>query len=320
MAFARHVAFLLGSVWLAASIAFVLIHRAPGGPAIALGGESGAPGYLEDIQRLYGLDRPLPEIYLSWLAGVLTGDLGFSYRSQQPVLTLILDRLPVTLALVGPAMVLAATTGMLIGMARVPQPGRPRHGFVAAMAALHALPSYIVGQALVIVFALWLGLLPVQGLVDARVPSTGLEQTFDMARHLVLPVLALALHHLTFMALLTRARVADELARPYAVTAAAKGLTAAVIRRRHALPNAALAIATLFGARLGAFVAGAVVIETAFALPGLGRLAVTSAVARDHPVVIGIVLVTTAIVVAGNLGIDAVLSRLDPRLAKAAAT
>ncbi|MFZ5782663.1 MAG: ABC transporter permease [Pseudomonadota bacterium] len=317
MALARRAAFLVGAVWLAASIAFVLIHLAPGGPAIALGGESGAPGYLEEVERLYGLDRPLPEIYLSWLADVMTGDLGFSYRSQQPVLTLILDRLPVTLALVGPAMVLAATAGMILGLARIPRPGRPRRGFVAAMAALHALPSYIVGQGLVIVFALWLGLLPVQGLVDARAVTTGPARVLDMARHLVLPVVALALHHLTFMALLTRARVADELERPYAVTAAAKGLTAAAIRRRHALPNAALGIATLFGARLGAFVAGAVVIETAFGLPGLGRLAVTSAVARDHPVVIGIVLATTAVVVAANLGVDAVLGRLDPRLAKA---
>lgn len=116
--------------------------------------------------------------------------------------------------------------------------------------------------------------------------------------------------------MLTRARVADELERPYVVTAAAKGVAPAAVRRRHALPNALLGIATLFGARLGAFVAGAVVIETLFALPGLGRLAVTSAMARDHPVVIGIVLFTTAVVIAGNLVVDAVLQRLDPRLAE----
>ena len=313
MSVVRRLAFFLGAVWLASSLAFLLIHLAPGGPAIALGGESGAPGYLEDVARLYGLDRPLPERYLTWLTGVARGDLGFSYRSQQPVLTLIVDRLPVTLALVAPAILLSSLTGMALGLAQVPQSGRPRRGFVAAMAALHALPSYLIGQFLVLVFALWLGLLPVQGLVDARGQGATL---FDMARHLVLPVVALALHHVAFMALLTRARVADEMERPYTVTAAAKGLTPARVRARHALPNALLAIATLLGARLGAFVAGAVVIETLFALPGLGRLAVTSAAARDHPVIIGIVLFTTAVVVAGNLIVDAAMARLDPRLAK----
>lgn len=309
-------AFFVATVWLAATLAFVLIHLAPGGPAVALGGESGAPGYLEEIQRLYGLDRPLPEIYVDWLLDVARGNLGFSYRSQQPVLALILDRLPVTLALVAPAIVLSALAGVALGLAQVPTGERPRRGFVAAMAALHALPSYVVGQGLVIVAALGLGLLPVQGLVDARSVATGAARLLDMARHLVLPVLTLALHHVAFMALLTRARVARELARPYTVTAAAKGVTPAGVRRRHALPNAMLGIATLFGARLGGFVAGAVVVETLFALPGLGRLVVTSAIARDHPVVIGIVLFTTAVVVAANLIVDALLRRLDPRVAE----
>lgn len=310
----RRLLFPVGAVWLAATLAFGLIHLAPGGPAIALGGESGAPGYLEEVARLYGLDRPLPEIYLAWMTDLLRGDLGFSYRSQQPVLRLILDRLPVTLALVGPAILLSALGGVALGLAQTPRPERPRQGFVAAMAALHALPSYLVGQGLIVVFALWLGLLPVQGLLDARSDSTGAGRQLDMAWHLVLPVLALALHHVAFVALLTRARVADELARPYIVTATAKGLSTSAVRRRHALPNALLGIVTLFGARLGSFVAGAVVVETVFALPGLGRLAVTSAVARDHPVVIGLVLVTTAIVVTGNVAADAALHWLDPRL------
>lgn len=318
MCFLRHLlgrfVSILGAAWLAATVAFLLIHLAPGGPAIALGGDSGAPGYLEDVARLYRLDRPLPEIYLGWLGDLLRGDLGYSYRNHRTVLRLILERLPVTLALVGPAILLSAIAGVALGLGQAPSPGRPRRGFVATMAGLHAVPSYLVGQGLVVVFALWLGLLPVQGLVDAREPATGARHVLDMARHLVLPVLALALHHVAFVALLTRARLADELERPYVVTAAAKGVPPAAVRRRHALPNATLAIATLFGSRLGAFVAGAIVIETVFALPGLGRLAVSSALARDHPVVIGIALVTTLIVVAGNLMVDAAMRRLDPRL------
>ena len=144
--------------------------------------------------------------------------------------------------------------------------------------------------------------------------QAALGRMLDMARHLVLPVLALALHHLTFVALLTRTRVMAEMERPYVVTAAAKGVAPRLVRRRHALPNAMLSLVSLFGSRLGAFVAGAVTIEVLFALPGLGRLAVTSAVARDHPVVIGLVLFTTAIVVVTNLVVDLAFRRLDPRL------
>lgn len=306
-------AWAIGTVWLAASLAFLLIHLAPGGPAIALGGDSGAPGYLEEVARLYRLDRPLPEIYLDWLARVATGDLGHSYRSGQSVLSLILERLPVTLALVAPAVMLSAIAGTLLGLLRTPR------GFAASMAALHAVPGYLVGQTLVMVFALGLGVLPVQGLVDGRGPdSGGIARLLDMARHLILPVLALALHNLTFVALLTRTRVMAEMERPYAVTAAAKGVAPRLVRRRHALPNAMLGLVSLLGSRLGGFVAGAVTIEVLFALPGLGRLAVTSAIARDHPVVIGLVLFTTAVVVMTNLVVDLTFRRLDPRVGETA--
>lgn len=309
----RRLAWAIGTVWLAASLAFLLIHLAPGGPAIALGGDSGAPGYLEDVARLYGLDRPLPEIYLDWLARVAMGDLGHSYRSGQSVLSLILERLPVTLALVAPAVALSAITGTFLGLLRT------RRGFAASMAALHAVPGYLVGQVLVMVFALGLGILPVQGLVDGRgAGGGGLERLLDMARHLVLPVLALALHHLIFVALLTRTRVMAEMERPYTLTAAAKGVAPRLVRRRHALPNAMLSLVSLFGSRLGGFVAGAVTIEVLFALPGLGRLAVTSAIARDHPVVIGLVLFTTAVVVTTNLVVDLAFRSLDPRLEETA--
>lgn len=305
----RRLAWAIGTVWLAASLAFLLIHLAPGGPAIALGGDSGAPGYLEEVARIHGLDRPLPEIYLDWLARVATGDLGHSYRSDQSVLSLILERLPVTLALVAPAVALSAIAGTFLGLLRT------RRWFAASMAAFHAVPGYLVGQVLVMVFALGLGILPVQGLVDGRgAVGGGLERLLDMARHLVLPVLALALHHLTFVALLTRTRVMVEMERPYTLTAAAKGVVPRLVRRRHALPNAMLSLVSLFGSRLGGFVAGAVTIEVLFALPGLGRLAVTSAIARDHPVVIGLVLFTTAVVVMTNLVVDLAFRRLDPRL------
>lgn len=314
MAFAaRRIGFGLFAIWAAATLAFLLAHFAPGGPAVGLAGEFGAPGYLEEVSRVYGLDRPLPVIYADWLRRLLMGDLGISYREQAPVLQLIADRAPVTLAVMLPAIVLAAMTGLFLGLWAT-ELGKPRRGLVGALAALHAMPSYVVAHGFVLLFALGLGLLPVQGLTDARIALSGLAALLDVARHLVLPILALATVQLAFMALIVRARVLEEVCRPYIVTAQAKGADRRRVLLRHALPNAALPIVTLAGWRLGTVLGGSIIIETVFALPGLGRLAVTAAIARDHPTVIGIVLVASVFMVTVNLLIDLLSYVLHPRL------
>lgn len=204
------------------------------------------------------------------------------------------------------------TSRRRLGIVSAPEPGKPRRGMVAAMSALHAVPNYLVAQALVIALAVGAGLFPVQGLVDARAPGG----FWDMAHHLVLPVVSLAMHHLTFIVLLTRARIGREMQMHYVTTAFAKGLTKHQVRVRHALPNALLPLTTLFGSRFGAFVAGSVVIETVFALPGLGRLAVSSAIGRDYPTIIGVVLVGCAAIVIANLIVDLLMHWLDPRTAE----
>lgn len=304
------------AVWLAASLAFILVHLAPGGPAAALGGDYGAPGHLEEVTHAFGLDRPLPAIYVDWLRRIAQGDLGMSYRSQVPVATLIAERAPVTIALMVPALILATLAGLVLGLAAADM--RRGSSIVAGvLAGLHAVPSYVIAQGLVVVFALGLGWFPVQGLVDPRAHATGLGQIVGMAWRLTLPVLSLATLQLAFVALLVQARVAEELRRPYIVTALAKGLTHSAAKRGHALPNAALPLVTLIGWRFSAIVGGSVVIETVFALPGLGRLAVTSAAARDFPTVIGVVLVSCAVVVAVNVVVDLIAFRLDPRITKA---
>lgn len=308
----RRLLYAIFSLWVAASIAFLLIHAAPGGPAIALAGEYGAPGYLEDVARIYGLDRPLGQIYRDWLLRLLRGDLGYSYRHQIPVAALIAERLPVTLGLMLPAIMLSGLFGVGLGMVSVAKPGKPGRGMVAAMAALHAVPNYLVAQLLIMLLSLGVGLFPVQGLTDARAPGG----FWDMAYHLVLPVISLALHQFTFITLLTRACVGQEMEKPYAIAAFAKGLSIGQVKFRHALPNALLPLFTLFGVRIGAFLAGSVVVETVFALPGLGRLAVSAAISRDHPVVIGIVLIGCAAILLANLVVDIGLRRLDPRMAE----
>lgn len=299
------------TVLVAATVAFVLAHLAPGSPAVALGGDFGAPGLIEEIARLQGLDRPVLAIYGEWLIRLAQGDLGFSLRAQARVADLIRERLPVTLALMLPALVLSAAVGIWAGVAAVSGRGRAA---VALLAGLHAVPGYLLAQGLVLVFALRLGLLPVQGLEDPRLPPDGTWQTAAVwARHLALPVTALTLNQLCFCALLTRARLAEELGRLYVIAARAKGVSDRAARWRHALPNALLPLLTLFGTRFGTLIGGALVIETVFALPGLGRLAVTAAIARDQPTVIGVVLVAALAIVLGNLVVDLLHLWLDPR-------
>ncbi|BBK32469.1 peptide/nickel transport system permease protein [Stella humosa] len=297
-----------------ATATFLLVHMAPGGPLVALGGEHAAPGQVEELARRLGLDRPLWRVYLDWLGRLAQGDLGVSYRHQMPVAALIAERLPATLALVVPSILLSAAIGVALGLLALPGPGRPRRALAGWMAALHALPTYLVAQLLVLALARGLDLLPVQGIADARAPAgswPGLA--LDWAHHLVLPVTALTLHHLTLVALLVRRRVADELPRAYVRTAQAKGASPLRVLLVHALPNGLLPLVALLGVRLGSVIVGAVVVETVFAIPGLGRLLVTAAVARDHPTVIGVALVAAAAIILANLATDLLHRRTDPR-------
>ncbi len=296
----------------AATIAFVLAHLAPGSPAAALGGDFGAPGLVEEIARIQGLDRPLPVIYVEWLLRLARGDLGFSFRAQAPVAALIRDRLGVTLLLGVSAILLSVLLGVVVGAAMATRSGG-RVG-LAALAVLQALPVYLIAQLLVLVFAVWLGALPIQGIEDPRAPASGLAALLaERARHFALPVAALGLGQFGFVALLTRARLRQELGQLYVVTARSRGVGEAAVRFRHALPNALLPLLALFGSRIGALVGGALVIETVFALPGLGRLAVTAAVARDQPTVIGVVLVAALLIMLANLAVDLLQLWLDPR-------
>lgn len=281
---------------LAAGAAFLLVHAAPGA---LLTGESGAAGMEGELRGALGLDAKLWERWLAWLGAALRGDLGWSWRNGAPVLDVVLERLPVTLALMLPAILLAGAGGVALGaLAAGLPPGRARV-FAAAMNGVHALPVFVVAQLGVMALAVWLGLLPVQGLGEG-----------EWMRHLALPVLSLAIHQMCLMALLARGGLAEELARPYAVAARARGCSRAAVRWRHALPNAAAPLVALMGARVGALVGGSVVVETAFGLPGLGRLAVTAALGRDHALVVGVVLLASVVTVVANLLTDGLLRRV----------
>lgn len=294
------------------TVVFILIHLAPGGPVVALSGEYATDDIRREIERFYGLDRPLPEQYLTWLLALLRGDLGTSYLYKAPVLSVILERLPVTLAILVPAALISSLVAVVLAMWSTPPAGHShRHGVSIFSLAAHSLPSFWVAQGLVLVFAFGLAWLPVQGLDDAR---RGGFDLLDRVRHLILPVTTLALHQIAMSALTLRAALHAEVHRPYMTTALAKGMTFARAKTRHALINALLPLIALFGGRLGAAFVGAIAIETVFALPGLGRLVVSAAANRDHPLVLGVMLLVCVGAMAGNLIADLTMNRLDPRV------
>lgn len=293
------------------TVVFVLIHLAPGGPVVALSGEYATDDIRREIERFYGLDRPLSEQYLTWLLALVRGDLSTSYLYKAPVLNVILERLPVTLSILLPAALVSSLIAIALAVWSTPPAGHShRHGVSILSLAAHSLPSFWVAQGLVLVFAFGLAWLPVQGLDDVR---RGTFDLLDRVRHLILPVATLALHQIAMSALTLRAALHAEVHRPYMMTALAKGMTFGRAKTRHALINAVLPLIALFGGRLGAAFVGAIAIETVFALPGLGRLVVSAAINRDHPLVLGVMLLVCVGAMVGNLIADLAMNRLDPR-------
>ncbi len=301
-------------LWVVATLLFVLVQLTPGGPIVALAGEFAEADTVKQIERQLGLDLPLAQQYSEFLGRLAFGDLGFSYFYKAPVLDVVLSRLPATLVLVIPSLVLSAALGVMLGI--ISARGGSGAVVVLLIALLTlALPVFWLGHLLRLGLSVELGLLPVQGMSDPRADHAGLMLVLDIARHAALPVLTLTLHQLAFAVLLTRAAITAETNRPYFRTARAKGNSVLRAELRHALPNASLPIATLFANRAGGFIAGTVLVETVFAWPGLGQL-VTGAIAnRDRPLVIGIVLLVTLVTLIANLISDIYAFWLDPRIA-----
>jgi len=297
------------------TLTFMLIHAAPGGPLVALSGEFSTAETQLAIQTLYGLDRPLPEQYLLYLGRVLSGDLGQSYFYKQGVLAVMLYRLPATMLLMTSALAVSSLLGIGLGLVAAGRPGSDGgHAIKAGMFAAFAVPMFWSAQLLVLLFAYRLGWFPVQGMRNARIDSHGLAAAVDLGRHLVLPVIAVSLHDLALVTVVTRARVQSEMRQQYFLSALAKGLEERVARRRHALRNALLPIVTLIGSRIGYLLAGAVLVETVFGWPGLGQLIVSASLNRDYPLVLGLFLCISAITLVANLITDLLYPWIDPRI------
>ena len=301
-------------VFAVGTLGFVLVHLAPGDAVVALSGEFAHEAVQEELRRSYGLDRSLPAQYLVYMGHLLRGDLGVSYYFQQPVSRVILERLPATLLLVVPSLLLSTALGVLLGTL-LAGTGRPRRAraVVAVAVSSNSVPVFWLAQLLLLAFSVRLGVFPVQGMVRPRIELSGAALFFEVAWHSVLPVLALTLQQLALIAVLTWTNLEEELRREYVRAARSHGLFPETVRR-HALRNALLPVVTTVGSRMGALFSGAVLTETVFAWPGLGRLTVAAASNRDFPLVLGLFFFMTLAVLLSNLVTDVVYGLVDPRI------
>jgi ABC-type dipeptide/oligopeptide/nickel transport system permease component len=285
-------------------VVFAMTWVTPGDPVVALLGES-AQGISaqarDDLRRELGLDRPWPVQYLGYVGGLVQGDLGTSIRSRRPVLTEVLDRLPATAELALAGLAIAVVLGVSLGVAAALK----RRTWVDAAAIAVALvgvsvPVFWSGFLLMMVFSLELGWLPASGRGDWR--------------HLILPATTVGIASAAFIARITRGAVLETLGQDYVRTARAKGVRARAVVVRHALRNALLPIVTVVGLQLGGLLGGAVLTETVFAWPGVGRMLVDAIVARDLPLVQGTVLVVSLAFILVNLAVDLSYAGINPRV------
>lgn len=288
---------------------FVLIDLAPGDTARSLAGENPTDEQIQAVRESLGLDDPLLVRYADWLKGVITGDLGQSFVNRQSVTELIGSRLAVTLSLVTISMTLAVVLGVGAGILAAHRiDGLVDRTVNLVASAGIAIPSFWFGLLLVVVFAVNNQWLPPVGYIDF------MESPIEWFRHLILPAIALSLLPMSELALQMRASLADVLRRDYVLNAEAKGLTGASVLLKHALKNATVPVVTVFGYRFAQVLGGTVTIETVFSLPGLGSLAVESVLGRNIPVLLGLVVLTTAIVLIVNLVVDISYGYFNPKV------
>jgi peptide/nickel transport system permease protein len=293
-----------------------MVHLAPGDPLSFITGEGDISS--EQLGRLraeYGLDRPLATQYALYLKKIVAGDLGFSYRYRAPVAELIVDRIPATLLLMGPSLALFIGLGILLGIVAARRSNTSVDLVMSGVALVGwSVPVFWLGQLLLIGFALKLGWFPTQGMVNLRAPAQGLGRVLDVGWHLVLPATALGMRFLALSTRMTRASMLQVLRLDYMTTARAKGLPERTVLTRHGLPNALLPVITIVGMNVGTMLSGSVLVEVVFAWPGMGRLLYDGVLARDYPLIIGIILVVSIAVVLVNLVTDIVYAIVDPRI------
>jgi len=267
------------------------------------------------MRERFGLDGSVVEQLQVYLGGLLRGDLGSSYASRTPVTEVLASRLPPTLLLMTVQFAIAIIVGVVLGVASANKPNSWLDGSVTVLSVVgFAIPIFWLGLMLIYVFSVQLGWLPVAGMTTARFDYTGWARVRDVGKHLVLPVVSLAFYNLAVITRLTKATMRETLGQDYIVFARSKGVPRRRMLYRHALRNALLPVVTIIGVNLRTLVGGAVLTETVFGWPGVGRLTFEAIGQRDYPVLSGIFLLTAVTVMVVTLLTDIAYSFIDPRI------
>jgi peptide/nickel transport system permease protein len=296
---------------------FFLIRLAPGDPASVMAGEAGASDqvFVAQLREKFGLDRPLPEQLLIYVKGVLRFDLGYSFRQQEPVSRLILERLPATLLLTITAFAISLSLGILFGSLAARFAGTWADTAITTVALIfYATPLFWVALIGILLFSVEWDLLPSFGYETVTANYTGFAHMLDVGAHLIMPATTIGLFFMATYARMTRASMLEVKRLDFVKTARAKGLKASVIQRRHVLRNALLPVVTLAGLHTGTLIGGAVLTETVFAWPGIGRLMYDALIQRDYNLLLGVFVVSSAMVLIFNLITDLVYRMVDPRI------
>ena len=296
---------------------FVLVHAAPGDPVETIAGASGGMDekLQAELRAQYGLDQPLPVQLGIYLDKVLHGDLGYSYFFNLPVSGLIAERVPATLALVLTSVLAAFFIGTTLGVLSSRRPNGWLSQTINVLSLVgFAAPVFWLGMLLVILLASVFPVFPVSGMRGIESDGRGFSDVLDVLHHLALPSLTLGLVYLAQYSRLSRAAMLDVLGADYIRTARAKGLSERVVLYKHALRNAVLPVVTVLGLQFGNVLAGAIVVETVFNWPGLGRLAYESVLRRDYPSILGVLLFSSVVVIVMNQLTDLCYRLIDPRI------
>jgi len=296
---------------------FLLIHLAPGDPIETIAGAMGGMGeeMRAQLRHAYGLDRSLIDQLGIYLGRMVSGDMGYSFYFNLPVAQLILQRVPATLLLMITALLFSLVVGTLLGVLASRRPNGILSQTITVLALVgFAAPVFWTGIMLVILFASVFPIFPVSGMVDIISGASLAARVIDVAHHLVLPALTLGIIYLAQYSRMARASMLDVLGADYIRTARAKGLSETKVFYKHALRNALLPVVTITGLHFGNLLAGAILVETVFNWPGLGRLAFESILRRDTPTILGILFMSACLVIIANQLTDLCYRLIDPRI------
>ena len=296
-------------------LTFTLVHLSPGDPAWILAGDNASPEYVEQVRQRYGFDRPLPEQLWVYIRTVAKGDLGFSMTYHLPVLELILKRIPASIALLLAGELLAALLGTLLGVFSAKSSPSVLDSVLSSVTlSLYCMPAFWTGLILILVFSVWAGgLVPASGMYS--VPRLhGFANVLDVLKHMILPTITIFAYNMPTYFRLTRASVLEIMREDFVTTARAIGFGERVVFYRHCLRNALLPAVTMAGLGLGNLFGGALITETIFSWPGIGRLMYDAIFTRDFPLAMGILLVGAAAVIVATLITDIAYAFLDPRI------